>query len=805
MQLRPLDWGVIAAFFAINLGIGAYYARRGGRSLSEYFLSGRNVPWWLAGTSMVATTFAADTPLAVTGFVAKNGVAGNWVWWNMVMSGILTTFFFAALWRRSGVLTDVEFVELRYSGKPAAALRVTRGLYQGVIINTIIMGWVNLAIAKILGLTLGIPKWEAIGICLILTAIYVAIGGMWSVLVTDLLQFAVKMTMTIVLAVAAVAAVGGIAVLRERIGALDATHHIAQGGLLAFFPPLQGAAWMPLESFLVFIAVSWWASSYPGAEPGGGGYIAQRIFAAKDEKNSVFATLFFNVAHYALRPWPWILVALSALILYPAGVKNAAGVVDPELLYVQTMIDHLPVALRGLMMAGFLAAYMSTIGTHLNLGASYMTNDLYRRFLRPNATESHYVWVSRLATLFAMVLAAMVTGVMDSVSGAWTYLITFTAGVGPVMILRWYWPRINAWSEISALLTSGIVATTLRLFDAFAGPNQVALTLLVTVAVTTVVWLAVTFATQPENEATLRRFYDRVRPGDEDFRIGLRDWVAGCGLVYGTLFGIGKLCLGEFALGIGLLIFAFACFAVILRDVDRRANAVVMRGIATAALVLACVGIPANVRAAADKVLSNMKGTVSYEDAGKTTAISPGASLAVADRDVAVTGDASLGQLQLPDSSTVTLASQTRVQIAFFNQADIANAQFVIYQGKTRFKVEHPQGGKANYTFVTPTSSVAVRGTEGDIGVDGNSLTVNVYSATEPVQVTFQNGQVQLVRAGQSLAAKIVNGIVQAQVNKLTQAAVDQFGELGLPTNWDQLKNQLLNQLPSVPRIKLPF
>ncbi len=297
------------------------------------------------------------------------------------MSGILTTFFFAALWRRSGVLTDVEFIELRYSGKPAAALRATRGLYQGVIINTIIMGWVNLAIAKILGLTLGIPKWEAIGICLVLTAIYVSIGGMWSVLVTDVLQFAVKMTMTIVLAVAAVAAVGGVAALREKIGALDAAHHITQGGLLAFFPPLHGAAWMPLESFLVFIAVSWWASSYPGAEPGGGSYVAQRIFASKDEKNSIFATLFFNVAHYALRPWPWILVALSALVLYPAGVKNAAGHVDPELLYVQTMIDHLPIALRGLMMAGFLAAYMSTIGTHLNLGASYMTNDLYRRFL----------------------------------------------------------------------------------------------------------------------------------------------------------------------------------------------------------------------------------------------------------------------------------------------------------------------------------------------------------------------------------------------------------------------------------------
>jgi SSS family solute:Na+ symporter len=569
MQLRPLDWGVIAAFFAINLGIGAYYARRGGRSMSEYFLSGRSVPWWLAGTSMVATTFAADTPLAVTGFVVKNGIAGNWVWWNMVMSGILTTFFFAALWRRSGVLTDVEFTELRYGGRPAAALRVTRGFYQGVIINTIIMGWVNLAIAKILGLTLGIPKPEAIGICLVLTAIYVAIGGMWSVLVTDVLQFAVKMTMAIVLAVAAVAAVGGVAALRAQIGAVDAAHHVSQGGLLAFLPPASGAAWMPLTSFLVFIAVSWWASSYPGAEPGGGTYVAQRIFAAKDEKNSMLATLFFNVAHYALRPWPWILTALAALVLYPHGVKNAAGQVDPELLYVQTMIDHLPVALRGLMLAGFLAAYMSTIGTHLNLGASYMTNDLYRRFVRPKAAESHYVWVSRIATLVAMLLAALVTGVMDSVSGAWTYLITFTAGVGPVMILRWYWPRINAWSEIAALLTSGVVATALKLMNAFDGPNQVALSLLATVAVTSAAWLAATFATQPESAATLSRFYERVRPGDQDLRLGLRDWIAGCGLVYGALFGIGKVCLGDVLAGLAFLGLAATCLFVIVRDVER--------------------------------------------------------------------------------------------------------------------------------------------------------------------------------------------------------------------------------------------
>ncbi|MBV8356038.1 MAG: sodium:proline symporter [Candidatus Eremiobacteraeota bacterium] len=447
-----------------------------------------------------------------------------------------------------------------------------------------------------MGLTLGIPKWEAIGVALFLTAVYVSIGGMWSVLVTDVLQFVVKMSMTIVLAVAAVAAVGGIAVLRTKIGALDAAaHHSGAGSLLAFVPPLSDAGWMPLETFLVFVAVSWWASSYPGAEPGGGGYIAQRIFAAKDEKNSVLATLFFNVAHYALRPWPWILVALCALVLYPAGVRNAAGALDPELLYVQTMIDHLPIALRGLMMAGFLAAYMSTIGTHLNLGASYLTNDLYRRFIRPGASEPHYVLVSRLATLLAMLLAALVTNVMDSVSGAWVYLITFTAGVGLVMILRWYWWRVNAWSEISALVSSGVIATALKLADAFPGTNQVAATLLVTVAGTTLVWVAVTMLTAPEQEATLVAFYKRVRPAragwapiaravpsreHDDLGVALRDWVAGCALVYSALFGIGELCLGETAIGIALLALAGLCIAIILRDLNQRAPVVAVAQLA---------------------------------------------------------------------------------------------------------------------------------------------------------------------------------------------------------------------------------
>ncbi len=586
MRLSAADYSVIVAFFAINLAIGLYFARRGGKSLGEFFLSGRNVPWWLAGTSMVATTFAADTPLAVAGFVAKHGIAGNWVWWSSVMSGILTVFFFAKLWRRSGVLTDVEFIELRYSGRAAAALRLVRAIFQGVLVNTIIMGWVNLAMAKILELTLHVPKLEALGVCLVFTAIYVTIGGLWGVLVTDLLQFVVKMTMAVVLAVAAVVAVGGIPALEAKLAVVDAAHKVSSGGSILAFFPTTNEAWLPMLTFVTFIGVQWWASSYPGAEPGGGGYIAQRIFSAKSENDSLLATLFFNVAHYALRPWPWILVALAAIVLYPHGVRGPDGKVDAELGYIQTMIDYLPAWARGLMIAGFLAAYMSTIGTHLNLGASYLTNDIYRRFVKPGASEAHYVWISRAATIVVMLLAVVGAYANQSVGGAWVYLFNLTAGVGLVMILRWYWWRVNAWSEIAALCASAIVSNALILGHAFSGPSADQQVLLVTVPITTVVWLATTYLTKPESEATLVRFYERVRPsalgwkpvariaraapGAEGLGVNAIDWVAGCGLVYGSLFGIGKLVLGDSSRGALALSLAALCGAVIWYNVARQ-------------------------------------------------------------------------------------------------------------------------------------------------------------------------------------------------------------------------------------------
>ena len=735
-------------------------------------------------------------------------------------------FFFAALWRRSGVLTDVEFIELRYGGKAASWLRGVRAVYQGVLVNTIIMGWVNLAMVKVISLTLHVDTTLALYVCLVLTALYVTIGGLWSVLVTDMLQFIVKMTMAIVLAVAAVAAAGGMGALKSKLAVLDTAHHASGGGSLLSFFPTGDASWMPITTFLVFVGVSWWASSYPGAEPGGGSYIAQRIFASKDEKNAVFATLFFNVAHYALRPWPWIVVALCALVLYPHGVAGPDGKIDPELGYVQTLVDYLPPSLRGLMLAGFAAAYMSTIGTQLNLGASYLTNDLYRRFVRSQATEKHYVLISRVMTGVVLVLAAAVTPLMHSVGDAWKYMLTMTAGVGLVMILRWYWWRVNAWSEISALAISAVVGSGIYAFDIVSGddPNATAKRLLITVAITTAGWIAVTFATKPETEETLVRFFERVRPdtlgwkriarlaapGETGDSLGLAlvDWVAGLGLVFGTLFAIGDFVLAEPVPGIAFAALALACGAIIARNLNTPA----VRVAAATTLALVLTAVPLIARSDNDKTLTNVKGAVSYERAGAPHALVPKARQLISDDDIAVTQTDSLGQLALPDSSTVTLGASSRVGVAFFNQTDIANAKFVVYQGKTRFKVEHPSGGKANYTFVTPTTQIAVRGTEGDIFVDQDNLTLNVYNSTLPdgVQVTFTKGNKIgtsiSVLPGQSLVANLVNGIIQSQVNKLTDAALAQFAELGIPTSVQQAQNTAIEKAKAaLPRVRYLF
>jgi Na+/proline symporter len=593
VQFTAWDWVAVAAYFLVNLAIGLYYRHLATRSTEDFFVGGRNASWWLAGTSMVATTFAADTPLVVTGLVASYGIAGNWLWWNGLMSGLLTVFLFARLWRRAGVVTDVEFAEIRYGGTPAAFLRGFRALYMGIPINSIIMGWVNLAMVKILSLIFGVDKVHAMvlvfGIMLLTSAIS-TLSGLWGVLVMDLFQFALKMGMVIVLAVYSVRAVGGMDVLMARLHDLDAKR--GGGSILSFTPDL-GSAWMPFITFFVYVAVNWWATWYPGAEPGGGGYIAQRIFCAKDEKNSLLATLWFNVAHYAVRPWPWVVTALCSLVLYPDLQDRESG-------FIKTIVDPnvFPVGLRGVMIAAFAAAYMSTIGTHLNWGASYLVNDFYKRFLRKGASEAHYVRASQLATLFVMLLSCVVTYYSDSIAGAWKFLIALGAGTGSVFILRWFWWRINAWSEVSAMAASFVVSTLLELVPGLlatveswfgmtpSAPVDFAFTVLVTVACSTVCWLGVTFLTPPESRSTLLAFYRRVRPSAglwgpiaaeatdvppaHDMGANLGDWLAGCVFIYLTLFGVGKIIFLEPGLGVVLLLLGGAAAGYIVWDLNRR-------------------------------------------------------------------------------------------------------------------------------------------------------------------------------------------------------------------------------------------
>jgi Na+/proline symporter len=565
MRLTLSDWLILVAYFILSLGVGLAYTRRASRSVAEYFLSGRHLPWWLAGTSMVATTFAADTPLAVTEMVARHGVAGNWLWWNFVMSGMLTVFLYARLWRRAQVMTDVEFIELRYAGRAAAFLRGFRAIYLGLLVNSLIMGWVTLGMATVIGLSLGVGKLEAAFLCLGITAFYALLSGLWGVVVTDAIQFVITMAGSIALAVFALQVVGGIpglmAQLPEHFGSTEAA--------IAIWPGWD-SPWLPLETLLIYVGVQWWASWYPGAEPGGGGYIAQRIFSTKDERHGVWATLWFNVAHYALRPWPWILVALSAVVLYPQ-----LRVSDPTALYVRVMVDHLPPIWRGLLLASFAAAYMSTIATHLNWGTSYLVNDFYRRFVRPSADERHYVLVSRTATGLLALISILVTLNLRRITGAWELLLSLGAGTGLVYLLRWFWWRINAWSEIAAMTTALLVTLGLKLARPFSDddPLLYAKSMLVTVAVTTAAWLLVTWLTPAEPQAKLIAFYERVRPGGPGWASFARQlnapapdplapslacWALGCALIYGFLFGIGALIFGQWAkglfwLGLGLL------------------------------------------------------------------------------------------------------------------------------------------------------------------------------------------------------------------------------------------------------------
>ncbi len=574
MTLSYLDWAIIAVYFIVSLAIGLYYKNRSKQSLNDFFLGGRNLPWHVAGVSMVATTFAADTPLAVTELVGQYGISGNWLWWNMLLGGMLTTFFFAKLWRRANILTEVEFIEFRYRGKAAAILRGFKSLYLGLFMNILIMGWVNVALMSILQVFFDIPKSEVIWYvagAMVITAIYSAISGLWGVAITDVIQFVIAMTGCIVLAYIVLnsAQIGGIDGLKAKLPAwqFDFFPKIGRSGNAGIASTLA----LSVGTFLAYLSI-WAFSWYPGAEPGGGGYIAQRMMSAKTERDSLYATLFFQVAHYCLRPWPWIIVALCASALYPD-----LSYADKKLGYVYVMKDFLPIGLKGLLIVAFLAAYMSTISTQLNWGASYLVNDFYKRFILSksvkNNDEKHLVLVSKFVTIITMTLSLYVTTKIESISQVWSFIIECGAGLGLVLILRWYWWRINAWSEITATIAPIISYACCKYIF---GITDFATSFFTTVSFTTIAWIIVTFLTKPEQDTTLKEFYDRVQPmgywgkfakenaNKNLFKTALC-WLCAVIFTYAILFGFGNLLLKNWNLfGINLIV-AILGIAVFVR------------------------------------------------------------------------------------------------------------------------------------------------------------------------------------------------------------------------------------------------
>ncbi|MFI4911487.1 MAG: sodium:solute symporter family protein [Sedimentisphaeraceae bacterium JB056] len=513
MTLSAIDWVIIFLFFAFSLLIGIIVSKRAGKSSSDFFLSGRQMPWWLLGVSMVATTFSTDTPNLVTDIVRRDGVSGNWVWWAFLLTGTLTTFVYSKLWRRSQVLTDIEFYEMRYSGKSAAFLRGFRTIYLGVFFNIVIMASVTLAAIKIGGVMLGLTPMQTVTIAAIVTVAYSMLGGLTGVLITDFFQFMIAMFGAIMAAKIALAqpAVGGLSSLLTNPAVTDK---------LSILPDFSNTK-LALTVFIIPLTVQWWSVWYPGSEPGGGGYLVQRMLAAKDEKNAVVATLFFNIAHYALRPWPWIIVALCSLLVYPdlASIKEAFPNVDESIIKndiaYPAMLTLLPSGLLGMVLASLIAAYMSTISTHLNWGSSYIVNDFYKRFVNPDAPEKRLVLIGRLSTAILMVAACLLAPLLQNAGKAFYILMQIGAGTGLLFILRWFWWRINAFSEIAAMVSSVLVAIYFEIIHPAMGLVEIDPTtkLLVAVAITTVCWVATTFLTQPSDEETLKEFYIKTQPG----------------------------------------------------------------------------------------------------------------------------------------------------------------------------------------------------------------------------------------------------------------------------------------------------
>ena len=571
MHLTTFDWTVVAVSLMVSFLPAVLLARRAGRNTAEFFTSGRAAPWWLVGVSMVATTFSTDTPNLVTNMVREHGVADNWLWWSFLLTGMATVFFYARMWRRSRVLTDLEFYELRYSGKAASLVRGFRSIYLGLLFNCVIIASVNLAAVKIANVILGWPRGQTLVVCAVLDVAFAATSGLWGVLVTDFIQFGIAMTGAF--------AAAYFALKQPQVGGLTGLFHQLNPKTLNLLPDFGD--WPTAFAVLIVpLTIQWWSVWYPGAEPGGGSYIAQRMLASKSERDALGGTLFFNVAHYALRPWPWILVALASIVVYPNlhDIARTFPYVDPRLIgndmAYPAMLRFLPAGFLGLMVAGLVAAYVSTISTHLNWGTSYLVHDFYRRFLRSGADERHYVAVGRLVTAVLMLLAALLTLELETAKQSFDLMLSVGAGTGLIYLLRWFWWRVNAWSEVAAMISSFLVALAFFIAAKQGHAVRPDISLVATVAATTVIWVVVTFLTTPTDHATLVSFYKLVRPAGPGWKAirgetgapaspdslpqALLGWVLGIAFVYAALFGTGSFLYGRTAQGLMWL----ACFVV---------------------------------------------------------------------------------------------------------------------------------------------------------------------------------------------------------------------------------------------------
>jgi Na+/proline symporter len=585
-QLHWLDWSILLLYFLFSLAVGLYFVRRAGKSTAEFFVSGRNLPWWLAGTSMVATSFSVDTPLLVTGWVRTAGIQRNWIWWCLALGGVLSAFVFAQLWRRSEVMTDVELAQLRYSGRPAAILRGFRAVYMTLYANCLTMAWVMLAMVKVFGVVFDVGEFEATLFAAGITLAYSTLSGLWGVVVTDLLQFVLMMGGAILLAVIVVGEVGGLA------GMIDGLRASGYESWLGFLPALEesvpaasgGGFWSDLltwsstaiATFLVLITLQWWANK----NADGGAVVIQRMAASRDEREAVLGTLWFQVANYAIRPWPWILVALATLLIYPE-------IDDPELAYPRAMVDFLPVGLFGLLLASLVAAFMSTLTSYINLSAAYVVNDLYRPFIARNRSERHYVSAGRIASIIALTIGIGISFFANSISQLFLLLLTLGAGIGLVYIARWFWWRVNAWSEIAAMIASSVIGFVLGMSPQWGGPtfpfaSQVVINLLGS----TVVWMAITLVTQPVAMDRLVEFYRRVRPPGwwgpvreaagvvgpaptGRLKQGLVLWLLGTAFIYAAMFGVGKLLLLEWVWGLVFTALAMVTGWMLARQLSR--------------------------------------------------------------------------------------------------------------------------------------------------------------------------------------------------------------------------------------------